>query len=245
MSSNFYKAELLKYFMVMKKIFGGVSDEEVHNAFLKFGKGEYLNKYLIEAKKQKDKCTIKTSAEFANFLVRKCLERQGKIAISGIIVSTIDLSKEIPFKVDKVGNFQGIRKIQINTEAEAKDVMNLMDKYPRMFFALSFKTDSCELKIKAKAPKSGKPGKDSEEVKVDFCSLKTNDISLMKEILFDVEDFKEVRIEHTLKINDIIYPKDSSLGPAEIREKSKRRGIIVRKVVVDGKTKISEAKFEA
>jgi hypothetical protein len=233
--------------MVMKKIFSGVCDEEVHSAFLKFGKGEYSGKYLIEAKKQKDKYHIKTSAEFANFLVKKCLEGQGKVAISGIIVTTINIGNddELGFEVKKRGNFQGIKKLQIETEVEAEKILKLMEKYPRVFFALSFKTNSCELKIKPKAPKSGKPGKDSEEVKVDFCSLKTTDVSLVKELLFDIENFNDLRVEHVLKIRDIIYPKDPSLNPAEVREKSKRKGVIVRKVVVDGREKISEANFEA
>ena len=61
--------------MVVKKIFDGVFDEEVHLSFLKFGRGEYKNKFLLEGKKQKSKWAIKTGAEFANFLVRKCLEK--------------------------------------------------------------------------------------------------------------------------------------------------------------------------
>lgn len=231
--------------MIIKKIFEGVSDDEVHAAFLKFGRGEYSNKYLVEVKKQKDKSVIKTSAEYANFFVKRCLQGQEKISISGVIISTVDLSKEMPFPVEKVSNFQGIRKIQINTEVEAKDIISIIDKFPRMFFALSFKTNSFELKIKPKAPKSGKPGKDSDEVKIDFCTLKTTDNSIVNEVLFGVRDFKEVRVEHTLKINEIIYPRDTSLSPAEIREQSKRKGVVVRKVIVDGNEKVSEADFEA
>jgi hypothetical protein len=231
--------------MVIKKIFSGINDEEVHDAFLKFGRGEYQSKYLLEIKKQKDKYSIKTSAEFVNPIVKKCLEGQGKISVSGVIVSTIDLSKEISFPVGKVSNFQGIRKIPINLEINAKEILDLMNKYPRVFFALSFKTDSLELKVKPKAPKSGKPGKDDEEVKADFCSLKTSDESLVKELAFDVSNFKELTATHTLKINEIIYPKDSSLSPVEIREKSKRKGVVVRKLSIDGKEVVSEAKFEA
>lgn len=231
--------------MVIKKIFSGKSDEEVHDTFIKFGRGEYSNKYLVEAKNQKDKYSIKTSAEYANFLVKKCLSNQKKLQITGIIVSTIDLSKEIPFPIGKVSNFQGIRKIPVNTEVNAEDVLKLMDKYPRMFFALSFKTDSLELKVKPKAPKSAKPGKDAEDSKADFCSLKTSDKSILDELVFDATNFKEFRAEHTLKINEIIYPKDASLSPVEIREKSKRRGIVVRKVTIDGKILTTEAKFEA
>lgn len=231
--------------MVIKKIFAGVSDEEVHDAFIKFGKGEFSSKYIVEAKKQKDKYSIKTSAEYANFLVKKCLSNQKKLQVTGIIVSTIDLSKEIPFPVGKVSNFQGIRKIPIESEVNAEDVLKLMDKYPRMFFALSFKTENLELKVKPKAPKSAKPGKDLDEAKADFCSLKTSDKSVVDELVFDAKDFKDFRAEHTIKINDILYPRDPSLSPVEVREMSKRKGVVIRKVTLDGKEIVSEAKFEA
>ena len=58
---------------------------------------------------------------------------------------------------------------------------------------LLFKTNNSELKIKGKAPKSGKPGKkgDDEAPKADFCSLKTSDREIMKDLFFDLHDFSE------------------------------------------------------
>jgi hypothetical protein len=122
-----------------------------------------------------------------------------------------------------------------------------MEKYPKVFFALSFKGEDFVLKVKAKAPKSGKPGKGSGDgPKVDFCSLKTNDENLIKEILFGVEDFREVKILHTINIEGIIYPKDiDDLKPTEIRAKSKKKGRLIRKAIVDGKETITEAEFKA
>ena len=38
--------------MIIKKIFEGEFDEQVHNQFLKFSRGEFKNKYLINGKKQ-------------------------------------------------------------------------------------------------------------------------------------------------------------------------------------------------
>jgi len=232
--------------MIIKKIFDGVFDEGVHSAFLKFGRGEYKNRYMIEGKKQATKWGIKTSAEFANFFVRRCLP-VGMIQVKGVIISTVDLSEEVDFEIKKKSNFQGIRKLQIDTEVEGQKILDLMDKYPKYFFALTFKTDYCELKIKAKAPKSGKPGKAGEDgPKVDFCSLKTTNQEIVKELLFGVGDFKEVKVNHTLKIEDIVYPSDfEKMKPEDVREQSKRKGVVVRKVVVDGKESEREAGFEA
>ncbi len=239
--------------MTIKKVFEGSADDGVHSDFLKFGRGEYKNRYMIEAKTQKDIWSVKTSAEFANFFVKKCLEKvsTGKIAVKGVIVCTFDLRSECTFDIKKVGNFQGIRKLEIDTEVEPKEILALMHKYPRVFFALTFKTDKFDLKIKPKAPKSAKPGKATDEggegPKVDFCSLKTVDKDLLNELFFGIGlGWKEIKISHTIKIQDIIYPKDlKTLKPEQVREQSKRKGVIVRIIESDGKKIVKEAPFEA
>ena len=231
--------------MIVKNIFEGVSDNEMHVNFLKFGRGEYENRYLIEGKKQAKKWAVKTSAEYANFLVRRCLEKiNGRVEIKGVIISTSDLKDKIDFEIKKVSNFQGVKKNIIDTEIEPSQVLELIDKYPKVFFALSFSGEDFVLKIKPKAPKSGKPGKDNEKPVVDFCSLKTNDKSIIDELFFDIDNFKEVFINHTINVTDIIYPNNmGELKPTEIRELSKRKGVIKRVADVDGAEKISEAEF--
>ncbi|MFH1237839.1 MAG: hypothetical protein ABIH79_03355 [archaeon] len=231
--------------MVMKKIFEKVFDEEVHSDFLKFGRGEYKDKYLVEGKKQAKKWAIKTGAEYANFLVRKCLEKViGPVNIKGVIISTSDLRNEINFEIKKVSNFQGVRKHIVDGKVEPSQILNLMAKYPRVFFALSFSGEDFVLKIKPKGPKSEKKGKDDEGPVVDFCSLKTEDKTIVDELFFGVGDFREVFISHTINVTDIIYPANiESLKPAEIRELAKRKGVIIRKINADGIQKTSEAEF--
>jgi len=235
--------------MVIKKIFEGNFDEEVHNDFLKFGRGEYKNKYLLEGKKQAKGWGIKTGAEFANFLVRSCLEKaEGPVAIKGVIVSTQKLeSGNGGFEFVKISNFQGVRKHVVDTEVEPAQIFSLMEEYPKVFFALSFKGEDFVLKIKAKAPKSGKPGKDSDEgPRADFCSLKTSDKSLVDDLFFGIGDFKEIRISHSINVNDIIYPDNmDDLKPVEIREKSKKKGVVIRKILIDGREEEKKAEFVA
>ncbi|MCK5321064.1 hypothetical protein KAJ38_00640 [Candidatus Pacearchaeota archaeon] len=231
--------------MTMKKIFEGVFDEEVHTNFLKFGRGDHKNKYLIEGKRQAKKWAIKAGAEYANFLVRRCLEKiNGSVNIKGVIVSTSDLRNEIDFEIKKVSNFQGVRKHIIDTEIKSSQILDLMVKYPRVFFALSFKGDGFVLKIKPKGPKTEKKGKDGEAPVVDFCSLKTENKEIIKELFFSVGDFQEVYINHTINITDIIYPTNvENLKPTEIRELAKKKGILIRNVNADGIEKTSEAEF--
>ncbi len=234
--------------MVMKKIFDGIFDEEVHANFLKFGRGEYKNKYLLEGKRQAKKWAIKAGAEYANLLVRKCLEKIGDTAeVKGVIISTRDLRDEIKFDIKKVSNFQGVRKHAIDGEVEPAQIFELMDKYPKAFFALSLKGDNFVLKIKPKKPADGKKGKEEGDGPVaDFCSLKTEDKGIIDYLFFGVGDFQEVRVSHQINVTDIVYPTNvAELKPTEVREMAKRKGIIIRTVVVDGITKTSEAEFVA
>jgi len=234
--------------MIIKKIFNNVFDDEVHSDFLKFGKGEFQDKYLIEAKKQKDKWTIKTGSEFANHFVKMLLKDvSGTIPIRGVIVTTLKLENEIGFPIKKVGNFQGVRKIEIDTEVSPKEILGLIEKYPKIFFALSFSANGNELKIKPKSPKSAKPsGNGDKEVKAEFCSLKTSDSFFVKEIFFDFPDFKEISIRHIIKVNEVIYPANvTSLKPEEIRLQSKRKGVVVRNILIDGRNEVREAGFVA
>ncbi len=231
--------------MIIKKIFEGVFDEEVHDGFLKFGKGEFKDKFLIVGKKQASKWAVKTGAEFANFFVRKCLEKLGdeKTGMKGVIISTMDLSEEINFEIVKKKNFKGIRQLVVDTEISPEEILNFMEKYSRIFFALSFRGYDFELKIKAKPPKSAKPGKEGGNVKPDFCSLKTTDENLIRELFFDVGlNWKEIKIHHIVIVDEIIYPKDCP--PEEMREKSKRKGRVVRTIEIDGRRIEKEVGFE-
>lgn len=233
----------------MKKIFEGNFDDEVHNDFLKFGRGEYKDKYLLEGKKQAKNWSVKAGAEYANILVRKCLEKiNGRVAINGVIVSTQNLNGEkMNFNFTKVSNFQGVRKHQIDGEVESSEILNFMEKFPRAFFALTFSGPNFVLKIKSKAPTSGKPGKNKEEgVVADFCSLKTGDRGLIDYLFFGVGEFNEVKVNHTINVAEIVYPANmDELKPVKVRELAKRKGKVIRNMIVDGKEQVSEADFVA
>ena len=232
----------------MKKIFDGTFDAEVHANFLKFGRGEYKNKYLLEGKRQAKKWAVKAGAEYANLLVRKCLEKiDGVVEVKGVIVSTLDLREEISFEVSKVKNFQGVRKHVIDGEVEPAQIFALMDKYPKAFFALTFKGEGFVLKIKPKAPADGKKGKNKDEgPSADFCSLKTEDRGIIDYLFFRVGEFSEVKINHTINVTDIVYPDNmDELKPTEVRELAKRKGVVIRNATVDGKLQVSEAEFVA
>lgn len=231
----------------IKKIFDNQTDNSVHLQFQKFSRGEFRNRALIEAKKSKSGYKIKTSAEFANELVKIMAEKLGerKTNVAGAIISTSDLKNEIKFK--EIKQFHGVKKYLIDDEMSGKEILELLEKFPKTFFALSFSVGEDVLKIKPKSPKSGKPGKEKEEIKVDFCSLKTSDIEIGKSFVFEKLDFNNALINHTFLIEKIEIPEElkNSKDFAKIREESKRAGKIIRIANIDGKEERSEKVFRA
>lgn len=244
--TKIYKEVLSKRMMdsIIKQIFDGKVNDSSHVEFVKYGKGIFANKYIVECKKQKDKWAIKTSAEFANFFVRKCLEKaSGEIDMKGAIIATFKVADEAGFPIERVKQFMGIKQALVNTSVPVNKVLELMDKYPKAFFALSFTAGDCILKIKAKAPKSAKASsKGNKRPNADFCSLKTSDKKIVDDLLFGVGDFSEVSINHTLMIDQIILPKGET-DSVRIRELAKKKGILKREVLVGEKKTVSEKPF--
>lgn len=231
----------------IKKIFDKEADELVHLQFQKFSRGEFQNRALIEARKSGKNFTIKTSAEFANELVRVMAEKlgSGRTKVTGAIVSTQDLTGELEFKDKK--QFQGVKRYIIDSEMSGDEIVRLLDKFPKNFFGLSFEVGDEKLKVKAKAPKSGKPGKGDEKPKADFCSLKTSDEKIGRSFVFEKPDFKKAEIQHTFFIDSIVIPDElkKSEDFALVREKSLRKGRIVRTAEIDGEKMKREVEFVA
>lgn len=230
----------------LRKIAEKEFDDSVHDEFIKFSKGKFDNRYLIQAKKQAKGYAVKTSAEFSNFLVRSCLEKiSGEVDVEGVVIATFDLSEIINFELEKVKKYMGIQQAVIKTKVSVDELKKLMDENPRVFFGISFKGSDFDLKVKKKAPKSGKPSsKGDEPPKADFCTLKTNDAELIEELLFDVQEFKEVHVQHSIEVKNIEIPSGIE-DPKEMREKAIRSGTITRMVDVDGVKRSENYEFKA
>ena len=237
----------------IEKIFEKKEDNLVHLQFQKFSKGIFTNRALINAKKTGSKYTISTGPEFANELVRMVAEKLGekKTKVTGGIISTVNL-KEIPEYSDilanaKVKQFQGVKNFSIDSEMIGWEITKMVGAFPKAFFALSFSSEDSTLKIKPKAPKSGKPSNKEEIPKVDFCKLITTDEKLGEGFIFEKKEFKTAEVKHTFVIESIEVPqglKDSK-DFALIREESKRKGKIIRESAIDGERFRKEVGFEA
>jgi len=230
----------------IKKIVDKKIDELVHAQFQKFSRGIFKDRAVLKVKKSKGKYTINSSSEFANELIFIMAQKLGnkKTLVSGAVVSTSNLKEKIDFK--EIKQFQGVKRYLIEKEMSGDELVKLILEFPKTFFGLSFQIDEeNSLKVKPKAPKSGKPDKGDEEPKADFCKLITNDSELGKSFVFEKNDFKTAEIKHEFVIEEIILPQTEEKDFAKIREMAKRKGKIIRYANIDGLKSIKEYEFTA
>ncbi|MEM4326226.1 MAG: hypothetical protein QXU40_02905 [Candidatus Pacearchaeota archaeon] len=230
----------------IKKIFFGEVDLTVHYQFQKFGRGEFKNRALIQAKKIGDKYHLLTSYEFANDLVSFCAKKLGhnKTKVSGAVISTGDLGRILEFK--NIKKFQGVKKYIIDNELAGEEILFAIEKYPKAFFALSFSFGDTSLKIKPKPPRTTKVSKVEETQKPDFCGVVTKDKEIIKSFIFEDNDFKMANVRHTYIINEIKIPEElkKTENFAKMREEAIRKGKIIRESEIDGKKLKREIEFE-
>ncbi len=229
----------------IKKIFDKKSDLFVHVQFQKFSRGEFKSRAVIKATHTSKGFSIATTYEYANEMVIAVAEKipnGKKVRVTGIVVSTRDLTGELDFENKK--QFMGVKQYVINKDMSKEEIIEICHKFLSSFVGLSFSIDDTELKIKAKSPKSSKPStKSGEKPNPDFCKLKTNDKELVKKFLFDIEDFKKAEISHDFNITEIKIPKNET-DPAKMRENAIRQGKIIRQLLVDEKPIKKEIDFE-
>lgn len=237
----------------IKKIFDGKAkgDDFCHMQFSKFSRGEFKARAMFKVKDSSGKFTLDTTSEYARELVRALGEKVGnnKVMVTGALISALDL-EGIKYEERKMA--MGVRKYMISREMSGKEIVEICDKTLKAFIGLSFSFGDDELKIKDKSPKSAKGAssapKDDEDLKIDFCKLKTNDKKLIEGILFESEakGAKKVEVKHDFIISDIVIPDELKKEKdfAIIREKAYRKGKIVRYIDIDGTKTKKEINFE-
>jgi hypothetical protein len=142
----------------------------------------------------------------------------------------------------------GVKQYGIEKEMSGNEIINLLEKFPKVFFALTFDSGKGDiLKIKAKAPKSAKPKNKDESPVPDFCKLITNDEKIAQDFVWEKSDFKLAEIFHDFIIDSIVIPDSikNERDFAIVREKSLRKGKIVRRGAIDEKAFKTETEFEA
>ena len=210
----------------IKKIFLNEVDESAHRQFVRFGKGEYNRRALINLWKTKT-VKVKGSFEFASDFAL-FTANLGEVTFNGNIWS----KEEIP-ELGKGKKKEGkwIYEVKDLSSEGVKRIDNEV-----YCFLLNGEGDGIKLKTKAKLPK---PGKSEDKVDDKFCQLELDEKYYPKakeDFFWDLPDGKKISVEHKFIITEIVMPKTEEKDFAKIREMAKRKGKIIRISNVDGKT---------
>jgi len=225
--------------MFIKKIFQDQADASVHRQFVRFGKGNYPSRAVINARFSGTQLKISSTYEFANDLVEFCSSIAAKLNVSGIILSKEKLNLENEKKKS------GIFSYEINKDIGNLELKELTERaYATL---LDCNAQGIELKIKKKLPKPGKSG--GAKVNDKFCVLDLDMkfyVGFKEEFFWDIPGFKKARADHVYLIKDIIVSKEleKEKNFDKIRQEAKRKGILTRKVLVDGKEFVKDKEFE-
>ncbi len=223
----------------IKKIFEKKPDQEVHDQFVRFSKGEFKNRACINLHITKQ-IKVSSTFEYANEFVNLIVELNPNVKFSGIILSKEQL--DIPAEIKKkIGLYQ-----HLVNDIDSEQIKKIKDKV--YFMLLNTNSEDIEFKSKKKLPKPGKSG----EKKIDdkFCVMKT-DLKYWPKIhdslFFDLpENIKKAKIKHNYQINEIILPDIKEKDFAKMRKMAKRKGKLIRKITVGKEQEIKkEVEFEA
>lgn len=213
----------------IKKIFLGETDDFAHRQFVRFGKGVYGGKAVMHFWKT-GKIKLSGSAEYANDFVLFASELGNHF--SGIVLSK-----------DPLEGLQGRKKTGLWEYHFSGSSDAVRDLLPRAYMLLLDADGEVVLRIKKKLPKPGK----SSESKIDdkFCSLEVGleHEGKVKDWFFWDADGKKMKASHEYHIAEIVLPNGEN-SPELLRLHAKRKGRIVRRLVVDGKEESSERSFE-
>ncbi|MBW3011609.1 hypothetical protein KY311_00330 [Candidatus Woesearchaeota archaeon] len=229
----------------VKNIAQGKIDSATHYAFVRYGMGEFVKEDLII----KFGSSVKLSGGFeyvnvfVKFVASLCDE---DIEIKGVIPTINDISSALAkYGIEVEGKTRygkKGKKYDIDVTLSPEKAMQFIDEFYDMYLLLDLKSGKRSVKVKKKeTPKIGSPS----EKFVSAALAKEDAAKVKEEFLFDVDaGVKEAVVKHTYKITNIDV--DESLlekDALKARLEAKREGVLVRKVIADGKEIEKEYKF--
>jgi hypothetical protein len=216
----------------IKKIFKNSIDDVVHSQFIRFGKGNFGNRAVLKISRN-GKVKINGNCECINDVVLFAFSLLKKIRATGIIFLREKQKQEVELLLNmKAVKKRGSWMIEVDKEFTMEEMEKIRENC--LFILTDMNTTGLILKTKKNPPKTAK-GVDKVDDKFFSMNL---DIKywpqIKEEFLFDTTDGKKFEISHTYLITEIIPPKDEK-DFEKIRILAKRKGKIIRKVIVDGK----------
>ena len=218
------------------KLFQGKTDSHVHSQFVRYSVGEYELKAVVKIKVGSS-AKIVTSFEYVNDFLQMIGEHaKGELTVAGKIF--LKKKYDTPFPLTKKKGYfmadiaQKITSGQLKTWVEAYGSEG--------YILLNVKGDEIELKTKT-APHNPR-GKYNDAFCKVTVSGQLRDV-LLRDIVFEGQGFKQAEVKHKFIINDVVIPKECESDMTLARILAKRKGKIIRTVILDGKESMQEKDF--
>jgi hypothetical protein len=249
----------------ISKIVLGEADETVHWRLIKYSKGDFEGG-VIEAKVKGSSLTLGGSPEYEDLIgafVAEHAPDQLEFKISG----TIRCSEDQSALLRGVGLDAQMKRPKGKERYEAKLIDKaattkvLREVYSKLMghcnILLTVKPVSggkeWSMSTKKDYPRPSTKG-ELKEPDTDFCkAVLPSSADLIKEVFLAVlpdlgkqaeTNFKQLRVANLYRINEIVLPEDrEKLGYSEIRMIAKRKGVLTRRMSIDGKEITKEIGF--
>jgi hypothetical protein len=224
------------------------TNEETHNALIRYGPGEFEKEEIIIAISKK-KIKIQAGLDMVNpiqrFFTSVCTK---DVEVSGTIPTARDVGSELDslgiLYEEKRRYGKSGAKYELDTTLTPDKAHELVNKVYEFFLLLNLNSGDSKVKVKkADTPKIGSlvPKFITAEVPVEVLD------KVKEEFLFDVEfdKAKKVIITHTFVIEDVIFDEELiKTDPLKARLEAKRKGVLKRKIDIDGSVTEKEYPFE-
>lgn len=247
------------------KIIEGKPDEYVHAKLMKYGIGEHPGPRAV-LKFSKARITFKADLDMEKAFIKAYLAGapSGTHKLTGTVVSYDDIREEsnklrmpLMWKVSK-GKGATTYKAKLSEAAPLEDIRGLMGiDSPTTFFLISLTPkvsgSAAKLSTKTSFPKGGPSDDEDSEKDPTFTKGALDNTPVVQNYLNehlypDVVDkigerTKSVTIKQTIYIDDIEIPNDPNLSFSEKRKLAKKKGRLVRKVMIDDQPYEMEYQF--
>lgn len=251
----------------LAKIVNGNADEYSHAKLVKYGIGEHPGP-RAKVRISKNSIAFKADLDYEKLFIRAYLlgAPEGTHKVKGIVRTYSDRSEDfsslmMPLIWKKSGGkTASIFNAKVDDPVPLTDIRAAVDTDgPTTFFLLSLSprdgTKPWKVTTKTSFPKGGPKEDDEEGAQKDPTFTKgslgnTADVFdfAMQELIPDLKDkvgpkTKNILIQNTIVIEDIVPPDDPNLSFSEKRKLAKRRGRIIRRVTIDDTEHAGEYEF--
>jgi hypothetical protein len=220
----------------IKKIWKKASDDSAHRQFIRFSKGIFENKAVLNIGRN-GKIKISGTYDCVTDAVAFIASLTAKVNVSGLVISRT----AIP---GIHGNEKkGAISYNFNEELDSKKLLEITKA--SIYALLDCEASGIELKTKKTIPRPGSRSSDKVNDKFFTASIDIKFWPQVKEeFLFDLPEGKKYRLSHKYEISSIILPKGEK-DFEKMRLMAKKKGRMTRTAEIDGKTISQEIDFEA